>query len=183
MIGLLWRILGLAVCVVAAALIYLEGGAAEEAPVVPRSAAAERTAPAPPSHGLRAVRFFFGGGGAERHVAGTIHGVAPDHVIALGIPRSSLAASEDGIQFAFVSPAADLVGFAVVIPPGPLRWEWTLDGRPWPPGAVFAGPYGLGAPDLVSGIGASCADGFATGAGTPFFSANNVGAYVLCEDR
>jgi hypothetical protein len=183
MAGLLWRILGLAACVVAAVLIYLEGGAAEAPLVVPRVGDVAAAPPPPPSKPLRAVRFFFGGGGAEHRVAGVLHGAGLDQAVALGVPRSSLVATDDGLSFAFGAPAADLVGFAVVMPPGPLRWEWTLDGAPWPREDVFAGPYGLRAPDLANGIGASCAHGFAVGAGTPYFSAHQVGAFVICEDR
>jgi hypothetical protein len=180
---LLWKLLGLTVCLVAIALIILEGGALEETLVVPRtSERVEATAPKEP-RGLRAIRFFFGGGGAEHRIAGTLHGVALEQVIALGIPPGSLVATEDGFRFAFPSPAADLIGFAVVTPPRALHWEWSLDGSPWPADAVFAGPYGLRASDLLNGIGVSCAEGFASGAGTPFFSAHQVGAFVICEDR
>ncbi len=183
MIALLARIVGATICIVGGALIYLEGGAAETPPAIPRTHDVAPTASAPPALGMRAVRFFFGGGGSARSVAGVIHGVTLDHVIALGIPRSDLAASDDGVRFAFRSPPADLIGFAVVLPRGPLRWDLTLDGAPWPTDSVFAGPYGLSAPDLVSGIDASCAHDFASGAGTPFFSKDQVGVFVICEDR
>ncbi|MGO8994523.1 MAG: hypothetical protein ACLQVI_14485 [Polyangiaceae bacterium] len=188
MLGLLFRALGVAVCAVAATLIYLEAGAADPPLVMPK---AERVAPPPPPPtpraGLRATRFFFGGGPRDSRVEGVLRGVSLDRTIPLGIPRGALTADGPDIRFAFVAPHGDLIGFAIVAPPAALRWEWMLDGAPWPAEAVFAGPYGLPAPELVNGMGASCAHGFGLGAGThagtPYFSAAKAGAFVICEDR
>jgi hypothetical protein len=183
MVGLVLRLLGMAVCVVAAALIYLEAGAANEPLVMPKPADHASPSPPAPRKGVHLIRFLFGGGGKEHHVEGVVHGITLDQATELGIPGGSLAVEGDGVRFAFQSPPAALIGFGVVLMPGPLRWELTLDGSPWPRDLVFAGPYGLVAPDLVNGMGASCARGFAMGGGTPYFSAKQVGAFVICEER
>ncbi len=177
------RVVGAALCTVAGALIYLEAGAAAPPLTMPhpRAVASSPAMPPGPAPSERSMRLLFGGGAGPTAVGGVVHGVRRAQVVAIDVPDEAIVEEGDGVRVDFQAPPGALVGLGIVAPRSPFHWDFTLDGSPWPADAFFAGPYGLPAPDLLHGMGASCAHGFASGSGTPYLSADRVGAFVVCH--
>jgi hypothetical protein len=71
-----------------------------------------------------------------------------------GLGKEAVRADGPRVEISFATPKDAVVGFDVrVDPPGaPLKWELFLDEAPWPEGYVFAGPFGLAAPQVRGGL-------------------------------
>jgi hypothetical protein len=189
---LMLGVVGLAVCVSSAALLYLEGDAAKAPTRLPaladQEAKTERTAglaggmPPTPRGTERILHIRFTSGGKVAHVTGIIHGVLPRQTRLVELTPADATPEEEGLRLAFDMGGDKVLGFDFKVPLSPLRWDLSKDGQPWPAEEVHAGPFGLRAPDLVGGVDATCADGFAEGAGLPFISAtHDLGLFVSCE--
>jgi hypothetical protein len=185
---LLLGVVGLAACASSAALVYLEGDAAKAPTRLPAAEDRGTVFPAGLAGGIyptsqeRVLHIRFASGGKGAHVTGVIHGVSPRQTRLVEVTAGDVTAEEEGLRLAFDIRADKVAGFDFKVPLSPLRWDLFEDGKPWPADEVHAGPFGLRAPDLVSGVDATCADGFAEGVGLPFISAtHDVGLFVSCE--
>ena len=176
MIVAILRLLGLTLCIVSVAVVALENDRSLPPLLVepPHPAAVSEASP-------RVVRVFFGGGDSSHKIDGVLRGVTLEQLQPLGVAPESFVVDGADIRFSFSAPGNDLVGFALAVPTGPVHWTLQLDGGAFPGEALFAGPFGLPAPELSGGVGASCLHGFAIGSGTPYFSHTTVGAFVICS--
>jgi choline-sulfatase len=110
------------------------------------------------SEGKPTLHFRFVGAGRARRVSGAItigdRRAATIAIEAVGVARESFRVVDGKIEIALTTVGSDAVGVDVrVDPPGAkITWELYLDDKPWPPDAVFAGPFGLAATAAKAGI-------------------------------
>lgn len=66
----------------------------------------------------------------------------------------------NAFHVAMLSKADATVGIKLLVEPAAadVRWQWTLDGAPWPNTAVFGGPLGVVAPKLAEGLDGVASD-------------------------
>jgi arylsulfatase A-like enzyme len=103
-----------------------------------------------------AVSLRFAGAGAVHRVSGYVS-VEPGATLTatpVGIAASEVRGASPRIDLAFSSVVDALVGLDVVVsPPGAaLHWELFVDDRKLSGDEIFAGPFGLAAPGLASGL-------------------------------
>jgi arylsulfatase A-like enzyme len=103
-----------------------------------------------------AVTLRFAGRGAAHRVTGTVSvdGAATLRVKPVALGPDSMKGSSPRVEVSFSTLPDAVVGFDVeVTPPGaPLHWDFFVDDRKLSKDEVFAGPFGLAAPSLVSGL-------------------------------
>jgi arylsulfatase A-like enzyme len=101
----------------------------------------------------------FAGGGEVRRVRGAI--VVGDattkadvRVTPVGLGRDSYRIEGGRVEVSLSTARDAIVGLDLLIEPvgAPVRWELFEDDVPWPAERVFAGPFGLAAPNLRQGI-------------------------------
>ena len=151
-----------------------------------RQLSSNKTAPA--SKGAPGVvRLRFATAGRPAEVSGTIKlaaegklKVSPDESTAI---VKSIGPNE--YQVTLQSKADGTVGIKLLVEPADteIRWQWTLDGAPWPKTAVFGGPLGILTPRLVEGLSGSNSDELVASQ-LPYISATReLGLFVARELR
>jgi choline-sulfatase len=106
------------------------------------------------------IHLRFAGGGRAHRVSGTFTvGDAKTKarsftVDPVELGRDAVTPRAEKASIAFATSPTATVGFDIVVDPvsAPVTWDLYLDDQPWPPGAVFGGPYGLLAPALRGGL-------------------------------
>ena len=138
------------------------------------------------------IHLRFAGGGAARHVSGTIMlGDAKTKARSFAIDpvelgRDSLTITGEKASIALSTNPAAPVGFDIVIDPptAPVTWDLYLDDRPWPLDATFGGAFGLLAPSLRRGIASDDARALARSTSLPSIDPRReLGVFVTRERR
>jgi arylsulfatase A-like enzyme len=149
---------------------------------------------APPRPTADVLRLRFSGGGRARRVSGTLTVGDPreggrDHATAIevepvGAGKESIARRGARIELALTMLPADVVGLDLRVEPAglPVRWELWMDDAPWPEGAVYAGRFGLAAPELLGGlVGDDARDDARAPAPPSIDPASDLGLFVTRE--
>jgi hypothetical protein len=102
------------------------------------------------------VRLRFATAGRAARVDGTVRLVG-DGKLRVMADESEAHVKPIGpneFQVSFQTKVAASVGLKLLVEPAEadVKWQWSLDGAPWPIQAVFGGPLGIQAPKLAEGI-------------------------------
>jgi arylsulfatase A-like enzyme len=113
----------------------------------PRGSDASRLQPA-------TVRLRFAGAGQVHQVSGILTTTARLGLKAIGLREQAVRQVPGGYTFEFATEPGRVVGVDLKVDPAQadLTWQLELDHHPWPAEAVFAGSFGLLAPELVQGL-------------------------------
>lgn len=131
----------------------------------PVAGSAAATAPPAGWDELPSIHMRFVGGGRARRVSGTI--VIGDartkacrfSINPVELGREALTITGKKAEIALTTSTSAAVGFDIFVDPPatPVTWDVYVDDLPWPADEVFAGPYGLVAPELRAGIATDAA--------------------------
>jgi hypothetical protein len=116
------------------------------------SAAGSPPTNAPPAEDKGAVHLRFAGGGAPHRISGKITSKADLAATPIGLSPDALKTNDHEIELACVTAQDTAVGIDLAVkPPGtPLAWQFFVDDVPLQ--RVFAGPYGVAARDMLTGL-------------------------------
>jgi arylsulfatase len=112
------------------------------------------TEPAPSGGSPATVRLRFAGAGQLHRVTGILTTTGTLSVEPVGLGRRAVSRTAEGYRIDFSTRPREVVGVDLKVDPATadLRWQLELDGKPWPAEEVFAGSFGIVAPELVQGL-------------------------------
>ncbi len=144
--------------------------------------------PAPTSKGEPGVvRLQFATAGRLAQVSGTIR-LKGDGKLKVSADESTAIVKPMGpneYQVTLQSKAEGTVGVKLLVEPADadIKWQWALDGAPWPSQAVFGGPLGVLSPKLAEGLSGANSDELVASQ-SPYVSASReLGLFVVRELR
>ncbi len=136
------------------------------------------------------IHLRFASAGLVRRVSGELrigdgpHG-ATFSFEPVGIPREALHADGPTLTLALSTAPVALVGLDLrTDPPGAsVAWKLYLDDAPWPPHAIFAGPFGLPAVAALGGVAGDEARAEVYAAGMPVIDPTRDLGLFITRDR
>jgi hypothetical protein len=139
--------------------LFVYGGGADPPTPVPHDAATAVAAAAPTRAPDGCVRLLFAGGGAAVGVAGRVSAPGAHlRVAASAVDRVTIKAADDAFEVSLTTAKASASGVELRFDPGArVAWSFDIDGTPLAASTVFAGTFGLAAPELARGIDSDAA--------------------------